>query len=210
MLKSEDMSRMTISGHKNDLNSLSDLLDKHQLVHLVDYNNEDEGFKIGTSLSYGSKTSEILVKLRSVLKLLEVSPNPPENLKLSSDIEKEIENLDSIASQAHDLKDKQRDCDRKIDDLAKLEKGDFDISEPKENCPIEESHDVILVPCIGLDSNGNRIGYGHGFYDKYLGKNDSVKIALTYSKQIVKTIPTSEYDVKMDWIVTESDIIKTS
>ena len=118
MLKSEDMSRMTISGHKNDLNSLSDLLDKHQLVHLVDYNNEDEGFKIGTSLSYGSKTSEILVKLRSVLKLLEVSPNPPENLKLSSDIEKEIENLDSIASQAHDLKDKQRDCDRKIDDLA--------------------------------------------------------------------------------------------
>ena len=118
MLKSEDMSRMTISGHKNDLNSLSDLLDKHQLVHLVDYNNEDEGFKIGTSLSYGSTTSEILVKLRSVIKLLDVSPNPPENLKLSSDIEKEIETLDSIASQAHDLKDKQRDCDRKIDDLA--------------------------------------------------------------------------------------------
>ena len=118
MLKSEDMSRMTISGHKNDLNSLSDLLDKHQLVHLVNYNNEDDGFKIGASLSYGSTTSEILVKLRSVIKLLEVSPNPPENLKLSSDIEKVIENLDSIASQAHDLKDKQRDCDRKIDDLA--------------------------------------------------------------------------------------------
>ena len=118
MLKSEEMSRMTISGHKNDLNSLSDLLDKHQLVHLVDYNNEDDGFKIGASLSYGSTTSEILVKLRSIIKLLEVSPNPPENLKLSSDIEKEIETLDSIASQAHELKDKQRDCDRKIDDLA--------------------------------------------------------------------------------------------
>ena len=99
---------------------------------------------------------------------------------------------------------------RKIDDLAKLEQGSFDISEPKESCPIEENHDVILVPCIGLDNNGNRIGYGYGFYDKYLRKNDSVKIALTYSKQIVKTIPTSEYDVKMDWIVTESDIIKTS
>ena len=118
MLKSEDMSRMTISGHKKDLNSLSDLLDKHQLVHLVDYNNEDDGFKIGASLSYGSKTSEILVKLRSVIKLLEVSPNPPENIKLSTDIEKEIDTLDSIASQAHDLKDKQRDCDRKIDDLS--------------------------------------------------------------------------------------------
>jgi len=117
MLKPEDMSRMTISGHKKQLDSLSNLLDDHQLVHLVDYNNEDEGFKIGTSLSYGSTTSEILVKLRSVIKLLEVSPNPPENLKLSSDIEQEIDELESIASQAHDLKDKQRDCDRKIDDL---------------------------------------------------------------------------------------------
>ena len=111
------MSRMTISGHKKQLDSLSNLLDDHQLVHLVDYNNEDEGFKIGTSLSYGSTTSEILVKLRSVIKLLEVSPSPPENLKLSSDIEKEIDELESIASQAHDLKEKQRDCDRKIDDL---------------------------------------------------------------------------------------------
>ena len=117
MLKSEDMSWMTISGHKKQLDSLSNLLDNHQLVHLVDYNNEDEGFKIGTSLSYGSNTSEILVKLRSVIKLLEFSPNPPENVKLSSDIEKEISELDSIASQAHDLKDKQRDCDREIEDL---------------------------------------------------------------------------------------------
>ena len=99
---------------------------------------------------------------------------------------------------------------RKIDDAAKLEKGNFDISEPKENCPIEEDHDVILVPCIGLDTNGNRIGYGYGFYDKYLTKNNPTKIALTYSKQIVKSIPTSEYDVKMDWVVTETDIIKTS
>ena len=117
MLKPEDMSRMTISGHKKQLDSLSNLLDDHQLVHLVDYNNEDEGFKIGTSLSYGSTTSEILVKLRSVIKLLEVSPSPPENLKLSSDIEQEIDELESIASQAHDLKEKQRDCDRKIEDL---------------------------------------------------------------------------------------------
>tara|TARA_B100000029_G_scaffold336759_1_gene328886 strand:- start:49 stop:549 length:501 start_codon:yes stop_codon:yes gene_type:complete len=99
---------------------------------------------------------------------------------------------------------------RKIEDVAKLEKGNFDISEPKETCPIEENHDVILVPSIGLDDKGNRIGYGYGFYDNYLTKNDSIKIALTYSKQIVKSIPTSEYDVKMDWIVSETDIIKIS
>ena len=99
---------------------------------------------------------------------------------------------------------------RKIEDITKLEKGIFDIPEPKENCPIEENHDVILVPCIGLDNNGNRIGYGHGFYDKFLTKNKSIKIALTYSKQIVKSIPNSEHDIMMDWIVTETDVIKTS
>jgi len=61
-----------------------------------------------------------------------------------------------------------------------------------------------------LDEKGNRIGYGHGFYDRYLAKNESVKIGLTYSKQIVKSIPISDDDVKMDWIVTETDIIKIS
>ena len=99
---------------------------------------------------------------------------------------------------------------RRIEDISKLEKGNFDIPEPKESCPIQETHDVILIPSIGLDNNGNRIGYGHGFYDKFLTKNKSIKIALTYSKQIVKSIPNSEHDIMMDWIVTETDVIKTS
>ncbi len=99
---------------------------------------------------------------------------------------------------------------RRIEDVTKLEIGNFDIPEPKESCPIQETHDVILVPCIGLDNNGTRIGYGYGIYDKYLSKNESTKIALTYSKQIVKSIPNSEHDVKMDWIVTETDVIKIS
>ena len=99
---------------------------------------------------------------------------------------------------------------RKIEDLTKLEKGEFDIPEPKDNAPIQENHDVILVPCVGLDEEGNRIGYGAGFYDKYLEKGNFIKIALSYSKQIVKTIPISEGDVKMNWIITEKDVLKIS
>ena len=99
---------------------------------------------------------------------------------------------------------------RKIEDLTKLEKGEFDIPEPKDNAQVEEKHDVILVPCVGLDNEGNRIGYGSVFYDKYLEKKDLIKIGLSYSKQIVKTIPISDGDVKMDWIITEKDVIKTS
>jgi len=97
---------------------------------------------------------------------------------------------------------------RKIEGLEKLEKGEFDISEPRDNAVIEENHDIILVPSIGLDVDGNRIGYGQGFYDKFLKNSNSIKIALAFSKQIVKNIPTTEIDVKMDWIITEKDVIK--
>ena len=99
---------------------------------------------------------------------------------------------------------------RIIDDLSKLDKGEFDIPEPKDNAPIQGKHDVILVPCVGLDSEGNRIGYGQGFCDKYLEGNNTIKIALSYSKQIVKSIPITDEDIKMDWIITEKDVIKTS
>ena len=126
MLKSENMSRMTISGHKQNLSELSNLLDKHQLIHLIDYNNEDDGFKMGNSLSYGAKTSELLVKIRSVIKLLEVSPNPPTSPRLVSDIEKEIKEIDGIASQAHRLNDKQREFDRQIEELvSQLEQVEY-------------------------------------------------------------------------------------
>jgi 5-formyltetrahydrofolate cyclo-ligase len=99
---------------------------------------------------------------------------------------------------------------RIIDGIAKLEKNEFDIPEPKDNATIQEKHDVILVPCVGLDNEGNRVGYGQGFYDKYLEDNNAIKIALSYSKQIVKSIPVSDKDIKMDWIITEKDVIKTS
>ena len=99
---------------------------------------------------------------------------------------------------------------RIIKDFKKLEKGNFGILEPKDDWTEEKSFDVILIPAIGLTKEGVRLGYGHGYYDRFLSDKSTIKIALTYDKQIVKSIPTSEYDVKMDWIVTETDIIKTS
>ena len=118
MLKSEKMSRMTISGHKKDLADLSKLLNDQNLVHVVDYNNEDDGFSLGKSLDYGEKSSDFLVKLRSVIKLLDVESSPPSTIKLDSEIESEISELDGIISQAHDFKAKERDCDRRIDEVS--------------------------------------------------------------------------------------------
>ncbi len=66
--------------------------------------------------------------------------------------------------------------------------------------------DVLLVPLLAFDKNFNRIGYGGGFYDRYIAKIRKRKKILTigfaYSFQKVKKIPTNNYDIKLDFIIT--------
>jgi len=98
---------------------------------------------------------------------------------------------------------------RKIIDFSSLEKGQFDIMEPKDDCQIDNNLEVVLVPTVGISPIGVRLGYGHGFYDRFLAKHKSVTISLTFEKQIVKKIPKSEHDIIIDWIVTEDRILET-
>ena len=98
---------------------------------------------------------------------------------------------------------------REIDDFASLERGSFGIMEPKDRCHIA-SPDVVLVPAVGVSPDGARLGYGHGFYDRFLEKNDTVSITLVLAKQLVRNIPSSVGDQKVDWIVTEDGIFRTS
>lgn len=99
---------------------------------------------------------------------------------------------------------------RKIESFSNLEKGSFDIMEPRDECLIENNLDVILVPTVGISSTGVRLGYGHGFYDRFLAENKIKTISLTLDKQIIKNIPRSDHDIIIDWIVTEDRIIDTS
>ena len=66
--------------------------------------------------------------------------------------------------------------------------------------------DVLLVPLVAFDKNFNRIGYGGGFYDRYIKKIRKRKKVLTigfaYSFQKVKKISTNNYDIKLDLIIT--------
>jgi len=96
-----------------------------------------------------------------------------------------------------------------ITNLEQLEKGDFDIMEPRDDYEKAKKIDCILVPTIAISKSGIRLGYGRGYYDRFLSTIKSVKISLTYSKQIIKSIPNDTHDIKMDWIVTEDEIIKT-
>jgi 5-formyltetrahydrofolate cyclo-ligase len=98
---------------------------------------------------------------------------------------------------------------RKITDFSSLENGSFDIMEPKDGCQADNELDVIIVPTVAITPEGVRLGYGHGFYDRFLAENKTITISLTLEKQIVKNIPRTEYDKTMDWIVTEDRILQT-
>ena len=95
-----------------------------------------------------------------------------------------------------------------VPSLEKLEKGNFGIMEPKDSCKKADKIDCVLIPTIGVSKLGIRLGYGKGYYDKFLSSTDAVKISLTYSKQIVKIIPSDSHDIKMNWVVTEDESIK--
>ncbi len=98
---------------------------------------------------------------------------------------------------------------RKIADFSSLEKGSFDIMEPKDNCQTDNDLDVVLVPTVGISPIGVRLGYGHGFYDRYLAEHKVTTISLILEKQIIKNIPKLEHDIIIDWIVTEDRILET-
>ena len=99
---------------------------------------------------------------------------------------------------------------RKIQGVNDLEKGMFGIMEPKENCPALKEIEVILVPTVGITKNGIRLGYGYGYYDRFLATSQAKTISLTYAKQIVKSIPYTKGDIRIDWIATEEELINSS
>lgn len=94
-----------------------------------------------------------------------------------------------------------------IDGLGSVERGSFGIMEPKDRCPVRTEFDVAVVPAVGVTRSGSRLGYGQGYYDKFLAGRATLSIALVYAKQVVRSIPTDRFDVPVDWVVTERESI---
>ena len=85
----------------------------------------------------------------------------------------------------------------------------YGIPEPKLNRKVVP--DVLLIPMVAYDDKLNRLGYGGGFYDRFLKKyekNNILKIGLAISCQKVKRLPTNSFDKKMDYILTENKLYK--
>jgi 5-formyltetrahydrofolate cyclo-ligase len=85
------------------------------------------------------------------------------------------------------------------------------VREPADGPPIPVSYiDLVIVPGLGFDSAGNRIGRGSGFYDRFLGQSDfhGVSCGLAFQEQIVDEIPTGPHDQPVDLLVTDQRVYK--
>lgn len=98
-----------------------------------------------------------------------------------------------------------------ITDFDDLRIQSFGVREPViEKCKKVTSFDntIIILPGLCFDSYGNRLGYGKGYYDRFLQIHSLISVGLCYNSLIVKKVPTDMYDKKADIIVTENDVIR--
>lgn len=85
--------------------------------------------------------------------------------------------------------------------------GAYNIIEPK-NYLVKSDIDVVLVPLVACDKKLNRLGFGKGFYDRFLKDKKTYKIGVCYDFQLVEKINENPWDIKLDLIVTPTQIIK--
>ena len=98
-----------------------------------------------------------------------------------------------------------------IKSLDELEAGSFGVLEPNiKTCERLEnfSDSIIIVPGMTFDKSGFRLGYGKGYYDRFLSAYNQISIGLCYDEMLVSSLPRDEFDKNVDIIITQSEIIR--
>ena len=85
----------------------------------------------------------------------------------------------------------------------RLEKSDMGIPEPIDDAPVAtDPTALVLMPGLAFDSAGHRVGYGGGYYDKYLSKeSEHPTVALCYEFQMMPQLDTEEFDIPVDLVL---------
>ena len=88
-------------------------------------------------------------------------------------------------------------------DEANMEVGAFNISEPSKDLKVSQmtAIDLVLLPGVAFDKNGNRLGRGKGYYDHFLTGRRVEKVGVCFPFQVVEEIPTEPFDIVMDKII---------
>ena len=136
------------------------------------------------------------------------------NNEVSTDsLIKKLLNLGKIVSSPITLKEERKLIPSQITDLKNgIQYGAYNIREPKPECSPAiniKDLDVIIVPAVAYDKNCYRLGYGGGFYDRFLEnlRKDAVTIGIAFELQIFDEVPKEAHDAQLDYIVTESRIL---
>jgi len=98
-----------------------------------------------------------------------------------------------------------------VDNLEDLERGAYGILEPRSESRVDPQEiDLVIVPGVAYDENRNRLGYGGGYYDRFLTglSASAVSVAPAFELQVVPQLPRDAHDKRVDVIVTENRIIR--
>lgn len=98
-----------------------------------------------------------------------------------------------------------------IRSLAELSPGTMGILEPSAEAPViaPEELDLILLPCVSASRAGARLGYGGGFYDRYLPKSPAFRALLIRERMLSEEIPLAPHDCTVDAVVTEEGVFRS-
>ena len=98
-----------------------------------------------------------------------------------------------------------------ITDLSQLRSGSYGISEPDGTLPAFDrnaaSCSVCFIPAVAADKNGYRLGYGGGYYDRFLSVFHGTAAAVAFSEFLLDNVPHGKYDLQADFTVTEGGIL---
>ena len=93
----------------------------------------------------------------------------------------------------------------KINSDTKYDISNFGVMEPMYDISnlYTDKIDLIIVPGVGFDKNNNRIGYGKGYYDRYLFNKSIYKVGVCFKEQLIDNIPIDDNDIKMDSVIDD-------
>ncbi len=93
---------------------------------------------------------------------------------------------------------------------ADLKENRWGAREPREGRPIEPADvDLVVVPALAADRHGVRVGYGRGYYDRFLKHVHGRSVSIVYSSCLLDRIHAEPHDVPVDYVITELDTIVT-
>ncbi|MCU9613879.1 5-formyltetrahydrofolate cyclo-ligase [Caldibacillus lycopersici] len=96
-----------------------------------------------------------------------------------------------------------------ITDFQQLAKGYFGLYEPiteQTKLVQAESIDTLIIPGVAFTPTGFRLGFGGGYYDRYIPTFKGIKLALAFQEQLLADLPVEEHDQKVDMIITEKGV----